>query len=332
MRGVGELRVKESDRIALMAAGLEACGVMVEEEPEGMIVTGLARANHRVRGGATVETHGDHRVAMAHLIMGLAGRRPDLGGRARHDRHQFPGVRSPDAGPGRRDRRARAPGRTLMAGFCIAIDGPAASGKGTIATGLGRELGLPVLDSGLLYRAVGVTVQREGGDPADAATAEAVARRLDPRQARRSCLPHPRGRRGGQRRRRPSRRPAALKEFQQSFAALEPGAVIDGRDIGTVIAPGAPAKIFVTASPEVRAERRYKQLVGQGEAVAYEDILADIRRRDERDSGRAALAPGPGLRRRLARHHAKCLYRRPPMRPAVSSKRRAARWEASLKG
>ena len=76
MRGVGELRVKESDRIALMAAGLEACGVMVEEEPEGMIVTGLARANHRVRGGAIVETHGDHRVAMAHLVMGLAADQP----------------------------------------------------------------------------------------------------------------------------------------------------------------------------------------------------------------------------------------------------------------
>ena len=76
MRGVGELRVKESDRIALMAAGLEACGVMVEEEPEGMIVTGPARSNHRVRGGATVETHGDHRVAMSHLVMGLAADAP----------------------------------------------------------------------------------------------------------------------------------------------------------------------------------------------------------------------------------------------------------------
>ena len=76
MRGVGELRVKESDRIALMAAGLEACGVMVEEEPEAMIVTGLARANHKVRGGAVVETHGDHRVAMAHLVMGLAADSP----------------------------------------------------------------------------------------------------------------------------------------------------------------------------------------------------------------------------------------------------------------
>jgi 3-phosphoshikimate 1-carboxyvinyltransferase len=76
MRGVGELRVKESDRIALMAAGLQACGVMVEEEPEGMIVTGLARANHPVQGGATVRTHGDHRVAMAHLVMGLAAEAP----------------------------------------------------------------------------------------------------------------------------------------------------------------------------------------------------------------------------------------------------------------
>jgi 3-phosphoshikimate 1-carboxyvinyltransferase len=76
MRGIGELRVKESDRIALMAGGLEACGVMVEEEPEGMIVTGLARANHRVKGGAVVETHGDHRVAMAHLVMGLAADAP----------------------------------------------------------------------------------------------------------------------------------------------------------------------------------------------------------------------------------------------------------------
>ena len=175
-----------------------------------------------------------------------------------------------------------------MGGFCIAIDGPAASGKGTIASGLGRELGFPVLDSGLLYRAVGVTVQREGGDPADPATAEAVARRLDP-----SRLDDPafRTREAGEAASVAAAHPgvrAALKEFQQRFAEIEPGSVIDGRDIGTVIAPAAPAKIFVTASPEVRAERRFRQLQGQGEDVAYDDILADIHRRDERDSGRAA--------------------------------------------
>ena len=175
-----------------------------------------------------------------------------------------------------------------MAGFCIAIDGPAASGKGTIASGLGRELGFPVLDSGLLYRAVGVTVQREGGDPADAAAAEAVARRLDPSQLEDPVF---RTREAGEAASLAAAHPgvrSALKDFQQRFAAREPGAVIDGRDIGTVIAPDAPAKLFVTASAEVRAERRFRQLKGQGEDVSYDDILADIRRRDERDSGRAA--------------------------------------------
>ena len=175
-----------------------------------------------------------------------------------------------------------------MAGFIIAIDGPAASGKGTIASGLGRQYGFAVLDTGLLYRAVGVTVQREGGDPADATVAEAVARRLDPSQLEDPAF---RTREAGEAASVAAAHPGvriALREFQQSFAAREPGAVIDGRDIGTVIAPDAPAKLFVTASPEVRAERRFRQLQGQGEAVVYEDILADIRRRDERDSARAA--------------------------------------------
>lgn len=175
-----------------------------------------------------------------------------------------------------------------MAGFVIAIDGPAASGKGTIAEGLGRAYGFPVLDSGLLYRAVGVTVRKQGGDPADPATAEAVARALDP-----SRLDDPdfRTREAGEAASLAAAHPGvreALKDFQQRFAAQEPGAVIDGRDIGTVIAPSAPAKLFVTASPEVRAERRFRQLRQRGEDVAYEDILADIRRRDERDSARAA--------------------------------------------
>ena len=175
-----------------------------------------------------------------------------------------------------------------MAGFVIAIDGPAASGKGTIAEGLGLAYGFPVLDSGLLYRAVGVTVRRQGGDPADPATAEAAARALDP-----SRLDDPdfRARDAGEAASLAAAHPGvrvALLDFQRRFAAQEPGAVIDGRDIGTVIAPEAPAKLFVTASPEIRAERRYKQLIGRGEAVAYADILADIHRRDERDSGRAA--------------------------------------------
>ena len=173
-------------------------------------------------------------------------------------------------------------------GFVIAIDGPAASGKGTIASGLGEELGLPVLDSGLLYRAVGVNVLRGGGDPADPAAAETAARTLDT-----AMLDDPafRTREAGEAASLAAAHPGvrrALVDFQRAFAAREGGAIIDGRDIGTVIAPEAPAKLFVTATAEVRAERRFRQLEGQGEMVTYEDVLADIRRRDARDSARAA--------------------------------------------
>jgi cytidylate kinase len=176
----------------------------------------------------------------------------------------------------------------MSEGFVIAIDGPAASGKGTIAQGLGRAFGFPVLDSGLLYRAVGVGVLRRGGDPADAAAAEAAARALDPREL---GDPAYRTRDAGEAASLVAAHPgvrAALKAFQRSFAAQQPGAVIDGRDIGTVIAPQAQAKLYVTASAEVRAERRYRQLQSQGEHVGYDEVLADIRRSDERDSGRSA--------------------------------------------
>ncbi|HWA60314.1 MAG TPA: (d)CMP kinase [Caulobacteraceae bacterium] len=178
-------------------------------------------------------------------------------------------------------------------GFVIAVDGPAASGKGTIAVRLGETYGLPVLDTGLLYRAVGVGTLRAGGSLDDEAAAAAVARRLDLTHLEDPDL---RTRAAGEAASRVAVHPAvrqALLDFQRGFAARPGGAVLDGRDIGTVIAPDAPAKLYVTASPEVRAERRWKQLTGQGEAVAYEDILADIRRRDERDGGRDAAPMRP---------------------------------------
>lgn len=172
-------------------------------------------------------------------------------------------------------------------GFLIAVDGPAASGKGTIAARLAALYGYPALDSGLLYRAVGTRLLAEGGDLSDVAAATAVARSLDPAELEK---PEVRTRAAGEAASRvaihtPVRE--ALREFQRAFAAQEPGAVIDGRDIGTVIAPWAPAKLYVTASPEIRAERRWRQLTAQGEAVSFDDILADIRIRDERDSARA---------------------------------------------
>jgi len=171
-------------------------------------------------------------------------------------------------------------------GFVIAVDGPAASGKGTIANRLGALYGLPVLDTGLLYRAVGVLTERAGADLDDAAAAAQVARTLRAEQLEDPAF---RTRGAGEAASRVAVHTAvrdALLAFQRAFAAQPGGAVIDGRDIGTVIAPEAPAKLFVTATPEVRAERRWKQLKGQGEDVAFDDILADIHKRDARDGGR----------------------------------------------
>ena len=171
--------------------------------------------------------------------------------------------------------------------FIIAVDGPAASGKGTIAVDLGRRYGLPVLDSGLLYRAVAVAAWAAGADLDDPSAAEAVALALDPTGLDSPALRTREAGEGASRVAVHTGVRLAVRDFQQRFARQAGGAVVDGRDIGTVIAPQAPAKLFVTAAPEVRAERRWKQLTGQGETVAYEDVLADIRRRDERDSGRA---------------------------------------------
>ncbi len=180
-------------------------------------------------------------------------------------------------------------------GFVIAVDGPAASGKGTISVKLGEALGFPVLDTGLLYRAVAAAVLAAGGDLDDAARAAGVAARLDP-----DDLDHPalRTREAGEAASRVAAHPEvreALVALQRAFAAREPGAVLDGRDIGTVIAPDAQAKLYVTASPQARATRRFKQLQGAGGSGAYAEILADIVRRDARDGGRATAPMRPAL-------------------------------------
>jgi cytidylate kinase len=180
-----------------------------------------------------------------------------------------------------------------MEDFVIAVDGPAASGKGTIAQGLGKAFDLPVLDTGLLYRAVGVLMQRAGEDLDDAEMAAGQAKMLTA-----DLLDDPgfRTRAAGEAASRVAVHAGvreALLEFQRTFACQPGGAVLDGRDIGTVICPDAPAKLYVTASPEVRAERRWKQLKDQGEGVTYEDILEDIHKRDARDGGREAAPMKP---------------------------------------
>jgi cytidylate kinase len=175
----------------------------------------------------------------------------------------------------------------MISPLIIAVDGPAASGKGTIARALARHFGLPHMDTGLLYRATALNLMEMGGDPdsefaaaratdlsqMDFDTSELKSETVGGIASRISAYPLVR---------------EALLERQTRFAAQEGGAVLDGRDIGTVIAPHAPVKLFVTARPEVRAQRRFAELRGRGLDVHYPDVLADIHARDERDTGRDA--------------------------------------------
>jgi cytidylate kinase len=175
----------------------------------------------------------------------------------------------------------------MKASLIIAVDGPAASGKGTIARALATHFGLPHMDTGLLYRATALNLLEMGGDP-DSEFAAARATELSQINA---TDPELKSETVGGIASRISVYPlvrAALLDRQKHFAAQDGGAVLDGRDIGTVIAPDATVKLFVTARPEVRARRRFAELKGRGLDVHYPDVLADIVARDERDTGRDA--------------------------------------------
>ncbi len=169
----------------------------------------------------------------------------------------------------------------------IAIDGPAGAGKGTLAKTLAVHLGYPHLDTGALYRATALAVLRAGGDPEDPDAAERAARSLDT-----AILDSPdlRTAEVGAASSKVAAIPAvraALLDFQRDFARRPPGAVLDGRDVGTVVTPDAEVKLFVTASAEVRARRRHQELLDRGEASIYARVLAEIEARDARDAGRA---------------------------------------------
>jgi cytidylate kinase len=170
----------------------------------------------------------------------------------------------------------------------IAIDGPAASGKGTLGKRLAARYGLRHLDTGLIYRAVAKALLDAGHDPNDKLHAAAAAKALDPAQLNDAALKELAiGEAASVVSAIPEVR-TALLDFQRNFAATPPGAVLDGRDIGTIIAPNAEVKIFVVASPQVRALRRYLELKERGDRVNESEILTDILKRDERDGSRAA--------------------------------------------
>jgi cytidylate kinase len=176
---------------------------------------------------------------------------------------------------------------TVKRALVIAVDGPAASGKGTIARALAEHYGLPHMDTGLLYRAAALNLWRWGGDPGNEFEAVRAAQELnldaDDPELRSEPVSKIASAISAYREVR-----AVLLERQQHFAATPGGAVLDGRDIGTVIAPDADVKLYVTASAEVRAQRRMRELERRGMHAHHDDVLADIHARDERDSNREA--------------------------------------------
>lgn len=323
MHGLAELRVKESDRLAAIVNGLTACGVKARAEGDTLYVTG-----GNPKGGATVTTHYDHRIAMAFLVLGMASEQPVTVDDATAIKTSFPNFVELMNGLGATITPPASASRPSS--LVIAVDGPAASGKGTLARRIAEHFNLDYLDTGSLYRAVGMKLVYGGKDPHDPKAAAEAARSID---AEDLANPRLRQERIGQAASVVSAFPEvreALLNFQRNFAyrggkepsppgrgqgegsatnsgfspgatALTPalsrgergkkrGAVLDGRDIGTVVCPDANFKFFITATLYARAKRRHKELSGQGVEVVFESVLEDLRERDERDSKRT-IAP-----------------------------------------
>lgn len=286
MHGLGELRVKESDRLAAIIDGLSACGVKVFAEGESLHVIGTGKPP---KGGATITTNFDHRVAMSFLIMGMASEQPVTIDDAASIQTSFPNFVALMNGAGAKISPIRQqPATNIQQPIIIAVDGPAASGKGTLARRIAEHYGLDYLDTGSLYRAVGLKLIYGGKDPNDKASAIEAAKTID---ADDLANPRLRQERIGQAASIVSAFPevrAALLEYQQNFAIGRKGAVLDGRDIGTVVCPNADFKFFITATLYTRAKRRHKELEGEGIEVVFDSVLEDLRERDERDSQRTA--------------------------------------------
>ncbi len=301
MEGLKELRVKESDRLQAIIDGLNANGVSTSLDGDTLTVHGNGKAP---KGGGVVATHYDHRIAMSFLVMGMAAETPVQVDDVRAIATSFPGFtemmngmgaeisvsgRKPFLKPQTVASRAKSPSRI------IAIDGPAASGKGTLARRLAVYFGYHHLDTGSLYRAVGLKMLSSGKNPADKEEAISAALSIsdgdfsDPRLRQEkvgqaasvvSAIPEVRD---------------ILLDFQRQFSERSEGTILDGRDIGTVVCPDADIKIFMTASIEARAKRRHDELQEQGIEVVYESVLEDLMERDERDRLRTAapLVPAP---------------------------------------
>ncbi len=286
MHGLSELRVKESDRLTAIIAALTACGVDAHAENDTLYIKGLGAAPI---GGATVTTNFDHRIAMSFLVMGMACQKPVTVDDATAIATSFPNFSELC---NRLGGRISAPSSShSIAHTVISIDGPAASGKGTLARRLAEHFNLEYLDTGSLYRAVGMKLVYAGKDPNDRAAAVEAVQTID---AEDLANPRLRQERIGKAASVISAFPEvreALLQYQRDFARnSKRGAVLDGRDIGTVVCPDADLKFFITATMFARAKRRHKELEGEGIEVVFDSVLEDLRERDERDEKRS-VAP-----------------------------------------
>jgi 3-phosphoshikimate 1-carboxyvinyltransferase len=290
MRGLAELRVKESNRLAAIIAGLRSCGVEAIEDGDNLIVYGRGKPP---RGGATVATHYDHRIAMSFLVLGLVSEETIQVDDARAIATSFPTFMSLMRGLGAKLEEDAVPAAKGGKGLVIAVDGPAASGKGTLARRLADHFGVGYLDTGSLYRAVGMRVLYADQKPNDVPAAIAAAHAIKEHDL---ANPKLRGERIGQAASIVSAFPEvrqALLDYQHNFARRPEGAVLDGRDIGTVICPGADVKFFITASLEARAKRRHRELQDYGVTVDYQSVYDDLVERDARDATRAVAPMKP---------------------------------------
>lgn len=278
MHGLAELRVKESDRLNAIIENLTACGVTARAEGDTLLVTG-----GDPKGGATIATRFDHRIAMAFLVMGMNSRETITVDDAESIKTSFPNFVTLMNGLG-----ASISSPNMQEAIVISIDGPAASGKGTLARRLAEHFGMDYLDTGSLYRAVGLKLVYGDKDPNDKEAALAAARAIDIKDL---SNPRLRQERIGKAASIISAFPEvrqALLDYQRNFAQSPHGAVLDGRDIGTVVCPDAPIKFFITATLFARAKRRHRELSGEGVEVIFDSVLEDLRERDERDKTRAS--------------------------------------------
>jgi 3-phosphoshikimate 1-carboxyvinyltransferase len=299
MQGLEELKVKESNRLSAIAVGLAACGVRVEEGPASLTVHGTGDVP---MGGATIATHYDHRIAMSFLVMGMASSQPVAVDNIECIATSFPGFVDIINQRGARidaqqtfghpRRRANDKIRQLPP-MTIAIDGPAASGKGTLGRRLAEYCGYMYLDTGSLYRAVGLSLIRQNIDPNDEAAATAAATALTPADCYDPAL---RDEAVGVAASIVSAMPAvrdALLDYQRQFGRNPGGAILDGRDIGTVVCPEAEVKLFLVADMTTRAKRRAHQLAALGFDIDEAAISRDLETRDKRDAERATAPLKP---------------------------------------